>query len=111
MADGSFQIEGRKVQRAYRLRCYPSRVQRQLLARHFGAARFVWNISLRARSEAYRDAELTGIATVRTGILMRGAASDLVRGKPRRSGRGGRQRFYRHGAAAETRAAANSLNS
>ncbi len=37
MADGSFQIEGRKVQRAYRLRCCPSRQQRQLLARHLGA--------------------------------------------------------------------------
>lgn len=40
--------------RAYRLRAG----QQRLLARHFGACRFVWNNCLRVRSEAYRDPEL-----------------------------------------------------
>ncbi|TJY57258.1 transposase [Sinimarinibacterium sp. CAU 1509] len=51
--------KGGVVQRACRQRCYPKRSQRQLLARHFGAARFVWNRCLRARSDAYHDPELT----------------------------------------------------
>src|SRR5689334_8403223 len=47
--------------RAYRLRCYPTRVQRLRLARLFGAARWVWNRALDATSKAYSDPELTGM--------------------------------------------------
>lgn len=47
--------------RAYRLRCYPTRVQRSQLARLFGAARWVWNRALDATSKAYSDPELVGM--------------------------------------------------
>jgi hypothetical protein len=38
--------------RAYRSRCYPTPSQRQMLARTFGRARFVYNWGLTLRSEA-----------------------------------------------------------
>ena len=41
--------------RAYRYRCYPTPSQRQMLARTFGCARFVYNWGLRLRTEAYRQ--------------------------------------------------------
>ena len=41
--------------RAYRYRCYPTPSQRQMLARTFGCARFVFNWGLRLRTEAYRE--------------------------------------------------------
>src|ERR1043165_9125270 len=44
-----------KHQRAYRYRCYPTLSQRQLLARTFGCARFVYNWALALRTEAYRQ--------------------------------------------------------
>lgn len=47
--------------RAYRLRCYPTSVQRLQLARLFGAARWVWNRALEATSKAYSDPELNGM--------------------------------------------------
>ena len=42
-------------QRAYVYRCYPTPSQRQMLARTFGCARFVYNFGLRLRTEAYRE--------------------------------------------------------
>ena len=47
--------------RAYRLRCYPSRDQRAMLSRLFGAGRWVWNQCLQARSSAYADPELKAL--------------------------------------------------
>jgi putative transposase len=44
-----------KQQRAYQYRCYPTPSQRQMLARTFGCARFVYNWALRLRSDAYRQ--------------------------------------------------------
>ena len=44
-----------KQKRAYRYRCYPTPSQRQMLARTFGCARFVYNFGLRLRTEAYRQ--------------------------------------------------------
>ena len=41
--------------RAYRFRFYPKLCQRKQLAREFGNARFVWNFSLRARRDAWRE--------------------------------------------------------
>jgi putative transposase len=42
------------VERAYRMRVYPTRDQEQLLGRLVGATRFVWNWALERRSTAYR---------------------------------------------------------
>ncbi len=42
------------IERAYRMRVYPTRKQRALLGRLFGAARFVWNWALARRCEAYK---------------------------------------------------------
>lgn len=42
------------VQRAYKLRLYPTGVQVALLERAFGAARWAWNHTLEYRSKAYR---------------------------------------------------------
>ena len=47
----------RKINRAYKLRLYPSREQAELLAKHFGCTRFVYNHFLNQRKEQYR---LTG---------------------------------------------------
>ena len=47
----------RKIHRIYRLRLYPTKVQTELLAKHFGCARFVYNYFLNQRQEQYR---LTG---------------------------------------------------
>src|ERR1051326_8717185 len=44
-----------KHRRAYRYRCYPTPSQRQMLARTFGCARFVYNWGLSLRTEAYRE--------------------------------------------------------
>src|SRR5215471_19284607 len=43
-----------KQKRAYRYRCYPTPSQRQMLARTFGCARFVYNWGLTLRTDAYR---------------------------------------------------------
>lgn len=47
----------RKVHRVYRFRLYPTKAQTELLAKHFGCARFVYNYFLNQRQEQYR---LTG---------------------------------------------------
>ena len=47
----------RKINRAYKFRLYPSREQAELLAKHFGCTRFVYNHFLNQRKEQYR---LTG---------------------------------------------------
>src|SRR5215472_2451871 len=44
-----------KQKRAYQYRCYPTPSQRQMLARTFGCARFVYNWGLRLRRDAYRQ--------------------------------------------------------
>lgn len=52
-----FVSEMRKINRTYKFRLYPNKVQADLLARHFGCARFVYNYFLNQRKEQYR---LTG---------------------------------------------------
>jgi putative transposase len=47
------------VTRSYRLRAYPNGAQRRLLERWFGAKRWLWNIALEIRSEAYRTCGLS----------------------------------------------------
>lgn len=47
----------RKINRTYKFRLYPNKAQADLLARHFGCARFVYNYFLNQRKEQYR---LTG---------------------------------------------------
>lgn len=47
----------RKINRAYKFRLYPNNTQIELLAKHFGCARFVYNYFLNERKEQYR---LTG---------------------------------------------------
>ena len=47
----------RKINRTYRFRLYPNKAQAELLAKHFGCARFVYNYFLNERIEQYR---LTG---------------------------------------------------
>jgi putative transposase len=44
---------------SYRIRAYPNGAQRRLLARWFGAARWLWNTALEIRSEAYGTCGLT----------------------------------------------------
>jgi transposase, IS605 orfB family len=47
----------RKIHRTYKFRLYPTKAQTELLAKHFGCARFVYNYFLNQRQEQYR---LTG---------------------------------------------------
>ena len=47
----------RKINRTYRFRLYPNKEQTELLAKHFGCSRFVYNYFLNQRKEQYR---LTG---------------------------------------------------
>ena len=47
----------RKINRTYKFRLYPNKTQADLLARHFGCARFAYNYFLNQRKEQYR---LTG---------------------------------------------------
>lgn len=47
----------RKINRTYKFRLYPNKAQTELLAKHFGCARFVYNYFLNQRQEQYR---LTG---------------------------------------------------
>ena len=46
-----------KIHRTYRFRLYPNKAQTELLAKHFGCARFVYNYFLNQRKEQYN---LTG---------------------------------------------------
>ena len=47
----------RKINRTYKFRLYPNKTQTELLAKHFGCSRFVYNYFLNQRKEQYR---LTG---------------------------------------------------
>ena len=47
----------KKINRTYKFRLYPNKAQADLLSRHFGCARFVYNYFLNQRIEQYR---LTG---------------------------------------------------
>ena len=47
----------KKINRTYKFRLYPNRKQTELLAKHFGCSRFVYNYFLNQRKEQYR---LTG---------------------------------------------------
>ena len=47
----------RKINRTYKFRLYPTKAQTELLAKHFGCARFVYNYFLNQRIEQY---SLTG---------------------------------------------------
>ena len=47
----------RKINRTYRFRVYPNKEQTEVLAKHFGCSRFVYNYFLNQRKEQYR---LTG---------------------------------------------------
>ena len=44
----------RNINRTYRFRLYPSREQTELLAKHFGCTRYIYNIFLNQRIEQYR---------------------------------------------------------
>ena len=44
----------RKIRRTYKFRLYPTKTQAELLAKHFGCARFVYNYFLNQRQEQYR---------------------------------------------------------
>lgn len=52
-----FVSEMKKINKAYKFRLYPNKSQVDLLERHFGCVRFVYNYFLNQRKEAYR---LTG---------------------------------------------------
>lgn len=52
-----FVTDMRKINRTYKFRLYPNKAQVELLARHFGCARFVYNYFLNQRKEQFR---LTG---------------------------------------------------
>lgn len=45
----------RTIDRAYRLRAYPTHTQCALLGRLFGATRYIWNWALSTRTVAYRE--------------------------------------------------------
>ena len=52
-----FVVKMRKINRTYKFRLYPTKAQTELLAKHFGCTRFVYNYFLNQRQEQYR---LTG---------------------------------------------------
>ena len=71
----------RKINRTYKFRLYPTKAQAELLAKHFGCARFVYNYFLNQRQEQYR---LTGKsdnyyeqAKALTGLKKQGEAAWL----------------------------------
>ncbi len=51
------------IERAYRMRVYPSRAQRRQLGQLMGATRFVWNWALGRRGTAYRTAAIREVQT------------------------------------------------
>ncbi|HEY2590352.1 MAG TPA: transposase, partial [Steroidobacteraceae bacterium] len=74
------------IERAYRMRVYPTRRQRALLGRLFGAARYVWNWALARRTEAYRcdDTHLNWVALSRElTALRRGEGTQWLGELPR----------------------------
>ena len=48
-----FVSDMRKINRTYKFRLYPNKTQADLLARHFGCSRFVYNWGLNRKSEEY----------------------------------------------------------
>lgn len=52
-----FVLKMRKINRTYKFRLYPTKAQTELLAKHFGCTRFVYNYFLNQRQEQYK---LTG---------------------------------------------------
>ena len=63
------------LERAYRLRAYPTRAQQRELGRLLGAARFVWNWALARRSQAYQadKSTLNWVALSREFTALKGA--------------------------------------
>ncbi len=63
------------IERAYRMRVYPTRAQARTLAQLAGAARYVWNWALDRRAVAYRadGTKLNWIALSREFTALRGA--------------------------------------
>ena len=63
------------IERAYRMRVYPTRIQARTLAQLAGATRFVWNWALDRRSSAYRadGAALNWVALSREFTVLRAA--------------------------------------
>ena len=63
------------IERAYRMRVYPTRSQRRQLAQLAGATRFVWNWALDRRTAAYRadGTQLNWIALSREFTALRAA--------------------------------------
>ena len=56
-----------KQKRAYKYRFYPTAEQKQVLARTFGCARFVYNWALRHKTDAfYRETRACPIKTSRS---------------------------------------------
>ena len=49
-----FATEMRKINRTYKFRLYPNKAQTDLLAKHFGCTRFVYNYFLNQRKEQYK---------------------------------------------------------
>ena len=43
------------MKRAYKERFYPTKQQAELLSKSFGCARFVWNNTLKYRTDAYYE--------------------------------------------------------
>jgi putative transposase len=41
--------------KSYKYRIYPTEVQKELLSKHFGACRFIYNLALETRSRVYND--------------------------------------------------------
>ncbi len=62
------------IQRSYKLRFYPTSVQRQQLAMEFGHARWVWNTALAWRRRQYRvhDKRVTGVDFSRELTFLKG---------------------------------------
>ncbi|MBW4052981.1 MAG: transposase [Proteobacteria bacterium] len=68
--------ESDTLERAYRLRAYPTRPQQRAIGRLIGAARFVWNWALWRRSDAYKadKSQLNWIALSRELTVLKRAA-------------------------------------
>ena len=69
--------ESGTLERAYRLRAYPTRAQERAIGRLIGAARFVWNWALARRSDAYQadQSQLNWIALSREFTALKHAAA------------------------------------
>jgi len=47
------------VTKAYKFRIYPTKVQAELMAKHFGSTRFVWNYFLALRKDSYLEDKMS----------------------------------------------------